>query len=153
MKRLSAIILLFTIAFAIFFIGPPLLGKPLDPYPLMNVADVFDILTPWVLLPLYWLLYRKSQPGPVSMSGIIVLVMLIFGGPFIVVGTVACHAPRPIQASGPDSRQKRDADRFLGDVPRTLKGKSFLTRKQPLPPPPRSMVADRLGRCAVLAVG
>ena len=72
MKRLSAIILLFTIAFAIFFIGPPLLGRPFDPYPLMNVADVFDILTPLVLLPLYWLLYRKSQPGPVSMSGIIV---------------------------------------------------------------------------------
>jgi hypothetical protein len=71
MKRLSAIILLFAIAFAIFLIGPPLLSKPFDPHPVMTAADVFDIFTPLVLLPLYWLLYRKCQPEPATMSGIV----------------------------------------------------------------------------------
>jgi len=72
MKRLSAIILLFSIAFFIFLIGPPLLNKPFDPYLIMNVADVFDILTPLILLPLYWLLYRQCQPEPANMSGIVI---------------------------------------------------------------------------------
>ncbi len=72
MKRLSALILVFAIAFAVFFVGPPFLGKTFGPYPLMKVADVFDILTPLVLLPLYWLLYRVSQKKPISLSGMIV---------------------------------------------------------------------------------
>jgi hypothetical protein len=71
MKRLSAIILVFAIAFLVFFFGPPLLGKPFGPYPLMKIADVFDIFTPLVLLPLYWLLYRMSQKEPVNLYGII----------------------------------------------------------------------------------
>ncbi len=59
-----------------FFVGPPLLGKPFGPYPIMKVADVFDMLTPLVLLPLYWLLYRVSQKEPISLSGIIVFFVL-----------------------------------------------------------------------------
>lgn len=71
MKRLPALILVFSIAFLVFFFGPPLLGKPFSPYPLMAIADVFDILTPLVLLPLYWLLYRLNQKEPLKLSGII----------------------------------------------------------------------------------
>ena len=76
MKRSSVLILVFAIAFAVFFVGPPLLGKPFGPYPLMETADVFDILTPLVLLPLYWLLYRMSQKEPINLSGIIVFFVL-----------------------------------------------------------------------------
>lgn len=76
MKRSSALILVFAIAFAVFFVGPPLLGKPFGPYPLMETADVFDILTPLVLLPLYWLLYRMSQKEPINLSGIILFFIL-----------------------------------------------------------------------------
>jgi len=75
MKRLSALILIFTIAFTVFFIVPPFLGKPFDPYPLMKAADVFDVLTPLVLIPLYWLLYRMVQPKPVPRSGIIIFII------------------------------------------------------------------------------
>lgn len=72
MKRLSILILVFAIAFAVFFIGPPFWDKPFGPYPLMNVADVFDILTPLVLLPLYWLLYRMGQPKPAALTGMVI---------------------------------------------------------------------------------
>ncbi len=72
MKRLSIIILVFIIAFAVFFIGPPFLGKPFAFYPLMKVADVFDVLTPLVLLPLYWLLFRMGQPKPIKLSRMVI---------------------------------------------------------------------------------
>ncbi|MFC1968619.1 hypothetical protein ACFLVX_04465 [Chloroflexota bacterium] len=72
MKRLSVLVLVFAIAFAVFLVGPPFLGKPFTPYPLMNVADVFDILTPLVLVPLYWLLYRMGQPKPLNISGMVI---------------------------------------------------------------------------------
>ena len=71
MQRLPVLILAFSIAFLAFFFGPPLLGKPFSPYPLMKIADVFDIFTPLVLLPLYWLLYRLGQKEPLKLSGII----------------------------------------------------------------------------------
>jgi hypothetical protein len=52
--------LIFSVAFAIFVLGPPFLGYTFSPYPLMDIADVFDLLTPLVLLPLYWLLFHLS---------------------------------------------------------------------------------------------
>lgn len=58
MKRLSLIILIFSIAFVVFFFGPPLLSKQFGVYPLIKVGDVFDIFTPLILIPLYWLLFR-----------------------------------------------------------------------------------------------
>lgn len=76
MKRLPALILAFAILFTIFFIGPPFLGRPFGPYPLMKVADVLDIFTPLVLLPLYWLLYLACQRKPISLSGMTVFFVL-----------------------------------------------------------------------------
>ena len=49
----------FSVAFFIFFIGPPFLGRPFGPYPLMKIADVLDLFTPLVLIPLYWLLFTR----------------------------------------------------------------------------------------------
>ena len=76
MKKSSALILVFSIVFVIFFIGPPLLGGSFGPYPLMEIADVVDIFTPLVLLPLYWLLYRVTQKTPTNTSGIVILFIL-----------------------------------------------------------------------------
>ena len=77
MKRLSILIPVFAVAFTILLVGPPLLSKyTFAPYPLMEVADVFDILTPLVLLPLYWLLFRMGQPKPVNMSGMVIFFIL-----------------------------------------------------------------------------
>jgi hypothetical protein len=61
MSRLNRLILVFSIAFALFFVGPPLLGGQFGPYPLMKLGDVFDLLTPLILIPLYWLLYQVGQ--------------------------------------------------------------------------------------------
>ena len=44
-KRLSIITLIFAIAFAVFFMAPPLLNKQFVAYPMMKVGDVFDIFT------------------------------------------------------------------------------------------------------------
>ena len=75
MKRLSFLILAFAILFAVFFIGPPLLSRQFSPYPLMKVGDVFDVLTPLVLLPLYWLLYRLNGEK-MALAGITLFVVL-----------------------------------------------------------------------------
>ena len=75
MRRLSFLILVFAILFAVFFIGPPLLSQWFRPYPLMKIGDVFDILTPLVLLPLYWLLYRLNGEKT-ALPGITLFVVL-----------------------------------------------------------------------------
>ena len=75
MKRLSILILIFAIAFAFFFIAPGLLNKPFTPYPQMKIADVLDLLTPLVLIPLYYLLlYFGANQLPTLRTTIIFLV-------------------------------------------------------------------------------
>jgi hypothetical protein len=66
MARLSRLILLFSIAFAVLIMGPAFLGGEFTPYPLMKWGDVLDLLTPLILMPLYWLLFyygSKRKPG------------------------------------------------------------------------------------------
>lgn len=57
----SRLILTFAVAFAILLIAPPFLNQQFGPYPLMKTGDVFDILTPVILIPLYWLLFRRGK--------------------------------------------------------------------------------------------
>jgi hypothetical protein len=68
MKRLSSIILAFSVAFAIFVMGPPFLGYEFSPYPLMKIADIFDLFTPLVLIPLYWMLFRMNRNEETSLK-------------------------------------------------------------------------------------
>ncbi|MBI5667570.1 MAG: hypothetical protein HZC41_06145 [Chloroflexi bacterium] len=72
--RLSRLILLFAIAFAVLLIAPALLSQPFGPYPLMKTGDVVDLLTPLVLLPLYWLLFRLDEP-PSTRETLLFLVL------------------------------------------------------------------------------
>ena len=60
-KRLSLYILIFAIALTVFVLGPPFLGFKFGLYPLMKFADIFDLFTPLVLIPLYWLLFRLGR--------------------------------------------------------------------------------------------
>jgi hypothetical protein len=76
MKRLSFLSLVFAILFAVFFLGPPFLNMQFSLYPLMKIADVFDLLTPLVLIPLYWLLYRLNQDKLLTPSGTIIFIVL-----------------------------------------------------------------------------
>lgn len=59
-------ILVFAVAFAVFFVGPAMLGFPFPLYPLMKVGDVFDLLTPLILIPLYWRLFVDASARPIS---------------------------------------------------------------------------------------
>ena len=75
MKRLSILILVFAIAFAFFIIAPGLLNKPFTPYPHLKIADVLDLFTPLVLIPLYFLLlYFGASQIPSLKSMIVFLV-------------------------------------------------------------------------------
>lgn len=66
MNRSSFLLLGFSVAFLVFFFGPAFLGGPFGPYPLMNAGSAFDLLTPLVLIPLYWLLFEGGSPRPAS---------------------------------------------------------------------------------------
>jgi len=81
MKRPSLLILVFSIAFAVFVIGPPFLGYKFSPYPLMKIADVFDLFTPLILLPLYWMLFHTNGDTSVKEN----LTFIVFAS-FWVLG-------------------------------------------------------------------
>jgi hypothetical protein len=78
MKRFSLLILVFSIAFLVFFFGPPFLSKQFGPYPLMKVGDVFDLFTPLVLIPLYWALYRLDERPLSVKSGVVFMILVAF---------------------------------------------------------------------------
>lgn len=76
MSRLNRLILVFSVAFAVFFMGPPVLSTQFGLYPLMKLADVFDLLTPLILIPLYWLLYQVGQgKRPGLREGMVFMVL------------------------------------------------------------------------------
>jgi hypothetical protein len=58
MNKLSRTTLIFALAFAIFLLTPAFINSQFGPYPLTKYGDWFDLLTPLVLLPLYWLLLQ-----------------------------------------------------------------------------------------------
>jgi hypothetical protein len=60
MKYLSLLTLIFAILFAVFFLGLIFFRIPFPLYPLMSYQDVFDLLTPLVLIPIYWLMLKYS---------------------------------------------------------------------------------------------
>ncbi|MFN2235762.1 MAG: hypothetical protein ACK2U1_16170 [Anaerolineales bacterium] len=66
MKKLSFLILVFAVLFAIFFLLLIFLRVPFGLYPLMSYQDAIDLLTPLVLIPIYWLLFRISAKGEAS---------------------------------------------------------------------------------------
>ena len=73
MSSLSRLILIFAIVFAILIITPALLSQQFSPYPLLKTGDVTDLLTPLILIPLYWLLFRQGK-APSTRETIVFLV-------------------------------------------------------------------------------
>lgn len=67
MKRLSLVIPTFTIFSLIFFILLILLRKDFLAYPLISYQDMADLLTPLILIPIYWLLFRTAAGRPASL--------------------------------------------------------------------------------------
>jgi hypothetical protein len=68
MRRLSHLILVFSVLFAVLLISPAFLGQQFGPYSLMKVGDVTDLLTPLVLIPLYWLLFRVDEDNAIGVG-------------------------------------------------------------------------------------
>jgi hypothetical protein len=71
-----SLVLLFAFAFAFFILVPPLLSQPFPPYASVHWADVLDLLTPLVLIPLYWLLFTDSGRISRSRAGTIAFLIL-----------------------------------------------------------------------------
>ncbi len=59
MKRSSALTLILAFLSVVFFLLLIFLRIPFFAYPLMSYQDAFDLLTPLVLIPIYWLLYKN----------------------------------------------------------------------------------------------
>jgi hypothetical protein len=74
----SKTMLVFSLAFAVLFVGPALLGFPFPLNRLMKTGDVFDLLTPIILIPLYWRLFRDSSEAPLG-QGLTMAFMALTG--------------------------------------------------------------------------
>ncbi|HET6444621.1 MAG TPA: hypothetical protein VFI27_08575 [candidate division Zixibacteria bacterium] len=76
MKQLKRLILIFAIAFAFFFISPAMFSGQFGPYDLMKNGDILDLVTPLVLIPLYWLLlWIGRDQGPSKTEGVVFMVL------------------------------------------------------------------------------
>ena len=63
MKRLSLITLVFAVLSLVFLLLLVFLRVPFPLKPLMSWQDALDLLTPLVLIPIYWLMFRVSTSG------------------------------------------------------------------------------------------
>jgi len=79
MKRLSLLTLIFALLSLTFFLLLIFFRFPLPLYPLMSVQDAIDNLTPLVLIPIYWLMFRAIiQSRTSSGHEIFFIVMAAF---------------------------------------------------------------------------
>jgi hypothetical protein len=81
MKKLSALTLVFSVLSNVFFLALILLRIPFPVYRLMSWQDTIDIVTPVVLIPLYWALYKQVTCNRSSLaSEVAFMVMAGFWG-------------------------------------------------------------------------
>jgi hypothetical protein len=66
-NKLSLLLLVFALLSAIFFLVLIFFYTPFPFYPLARWQDALDILTPLVLLPLYWLLFRFTTDSTANL--------------------------------------------------------------------------------------
>ena len=76
MKRLPLLTLIFAILSLVFIILLVFLRIKFPLYPLVSYQDVFDILTPLVLIPIYWLLFRHAANNETSLGEEIAFMLL-----------------------------------------------------------------------------
>jgi hypothetical protein len=77
MKRLSLWTLVFAILSLVFIDLLVFLRTPFSLYSLMSYQDAFDLLTPVVLIPLYWILFRYAGRDMPSLAEEIAFLVLV----------------------------------------------------------------------------
>lgn len=97
-------ILGFAISFTVFIIAPALLPQALAAGPAPRLGDVVDMLTPFVLIPWYYWLYRSAEDwafepasGPLTALFMVAAILFIYGQGMHLAANSISH--------------------FLGDVP------------------------------------
>lgn len=76
MKRVSLLTLVFAILSLIFINLLVFVRFKFPLYPLMSYQDAFDILTPLVLIPIYWLLFKYATKDASSLAAEIAFLVL-----------------------------------------------------------------------------
>lgn len=76
MKRLSPLTLVFAILSLTFFLLLIFLRIPFPPYPLMSWQDAIDVLTPLVLIPVYWMMFKGVTRGKAGLADEIAFMMM-----------------------------------------------------------------------------
>jgi hypothetical protein len=74
--------LIFALAIAFFILAPAFLNQPFAPNPYLKLADVLDLFTPLVLIPLYYLLLYYGGSQPLSLRS--TLVFLVFASLWVL---------------------------------------------------------------------
>ena len=105
--RLSYLALIFAILSVGFLILLILFRTPFPAYPLMSYQDALDVLTPLVLVPLYWLLFRnsgKSQAGkPIEILFMVFAALWVMGqGMHLSANSINNLAENSAASGGPD---------------------------------------------------
>lgn len=83
MKAIARIALIFSVCYALFLLLPPFLDNPFGPFPLMKTADFFDLFTPFVLIPLYLLMFevhKEHEPTRLELMAFLLLAILWVSG-------------------------------------------------------------------------
>lgn len=103
MQRLARLTLIFAILFAVFIITPAFLNGQFTPYPLMKSGDVLDLLTPLILIPVYWLLFQihpRCSPSQKEMLVFLVFAVLwVQGQGMHLVANSIGHLTKPDSSS------------------------------------------------------
>jgi hypothetical protein len=76
MKRISLLALVFAFATVVFLLLLIFFRIPFGLYPLMSYQDALDILTPLVLIPLYWLLFQSAAGRSASRGEELAFIIL-----------------------------------------------------------------------------
>ena len=76
MKRLSGLTFVFAILMLVFIILLVFLRYPFPFYPLMSWQDVIDLLTPLVLIPVYWLMFRRASQRQANLTEEVLFVIV-----------------------------------------------------------------------------
>jgi hypothetical protein len=76
MIRLNRLLLIFAVLFTVLLMGPAFISSSFGLYPLMRLGEILDLLTPLILIPIYWLLLELRPETPPSRWQNLVFLLL-----------------------------------------------------------------------------